>query len=81
MTVSEYLDAWLAGAHSLSPKTLERYQELADRQIRPHLGPIKLQKLSPEHIPQWHGKLLSEGLAPLTASCASSCNARSKTER
>jgi integrase len=66
MTVSEYVDTWLIGAHSLSPKTLERYQELADCQIRPYLGPVKLQKLTPEHVQQWHGKLIGKGLSPRT---------------
>jgi hypothetical protein len=66
MTVAEYVTAYLDGAHSLAPKTLERYRELADRQIAPQLGPIKLQKLRPEHIEQWHAALLSAGLAPRT---------------
>jgi hypothetical protein len=37
-TVAEYLRAWLDTMHGLSPKTLERYRELGDRQIIPHLG-------------------------------------------
>jgi integrase len=49
MTICEYLHAWLNSTHERSPKTLERYRELADRQIIPHLGLVKLQKLRPEH--------------------------------
>ena len=65
-TVGEYIEAWLASAHEQSPKTLERYGELAKRQIIPHLGTHKLQKLKPEHVQQWHGTLIGLGLAPRT---------------
>jgi integrase len=65
-TVAEYLRTWLAGAHSQSPKTLERYGQLAERQIIPHLGAHKLQRLAPEHVQLWHGTLLKEGLSPRT---------------
>ena len=48
-TVAEYLRAWLDSALGMSPKTLERYRELTERQIIPHLGELKLQQLRPEH--------------------------------
>ena len=38
MTLAEYLCSWLDGAHAQSPKTLERYRELSECQIIPHLG-------------------------------------------
>src|SRR5262249_46488151 len=66
MTVAQYLRARLDCASDLSPKTLERYRELAEHQIIPHLGEIKLQKLRPENIEQWHAALLARGLAPST---------------
>ena len=65
-TVAEYVRQWLDSTHEQSPKTLERYTELANRQIIPHLGAHKLQKLVPEHVRQWHGTLLKSGLAPRT---------------
>ena len=37
-TVAEYLRQWLDVGECLSPKTLERYRQLAERQIIPHLG-------------------------------------------
>src|SRR5262245_50342624 len=37
-TVKDFLTAMLDGMISVSPKTLERYHELAERQIIPHLG-------------------------------------------
>ena len=65
-TLAEYLRAWIDGSANVSPKTGERYGELIERQIVPHLGATKLQKLLPDHVQQWHGKLIGEGLAPRT---------------
>ena len=65
-TIAEYIKAWLQGAPKGSPKTCERYGELADNQIIPHLGDLKLQKLKPEHVQHWHGALISAGLSPRT---------------
>ncbi len=38
MTLAEYLHAWFEGAPKVSLKTAERYLELADRQVIPHLA-------------------------------------------
>jgi integrase len=64
-TVGEYLRDWLglSGAvdpsnKGLSPKTLERYRQLAERQIIPHLGGTPLQKLRAAQIHAWHATLL-----------------------
>jgi integrase len=65
-TVGDYLGQWLDNALNLSPKTLERYRELAARQIVPHLGAIRLQKLKPEHLETWHAALLKTGLSART---------------
>jgi integrase len=48
-------------ATHLAPKTIERYRELAECQIIPHLGRIELQKLRPAHIADWHTKLQKAG--------------------
>lgn len=53
-------------AHNLSPKTAERYRELAARQIARHIGAHALQKLKSEHVRTWHGTLIGEGLSPRT---------------
>jgi integrase len=65
-TVGEYVNNWFKSAHTQSPKTLERYQQLADKQIIPHLGANELQKLTPEDVQRWHGTLLKSGLARRT---------------
>jgi integrase len=66
VTVAEYLKAWLAAALNLSPKTRERYDELVQHQIAPHLGDVKLQKLRPEHLEQWHSALIATDISART---------------
>jgi integrase len=61
VTVAEYMRAWLSGAHGLSPKTAERYRQLAEHQIIPHLGPVQLQKLKPAQLQDWHGIIIRGG--------------------
>ena len=63
VTVSVYLDAWLADVapQSVAPKALERYSGLARNQIKPHLGHLRLQKLRPADVAAWHQKLIHEG--------------------
>jgi integrase len=66
VTVAEYLRGWLGIGEGLAPKTLERYRQLAERQIIPHLGAISLQKLRPAQILTWHASLSATGLAART---------------
>jgi len=74
LTVADYMRVWIdmAESLSLSPKTAERYRQLIERQIVPHLGRHALQKLKAAHVADWHAKLLREGgheggpLAPRT---------------
>jgi integrase len=40
---------------------LERYRQLGEQQIIPHLGAVLLQKLRPAHIQDWHATLLKSG--------------------
>jgi integrase len=62
VTVGEYLDSWLGDAGAdLAPKTLERYRQLSDQQIKPHIGATVLQKLRPSHVQEWHSTLLKSG--------------------
>ena len=60
-TVGEYLLDWIGGSHGLSGKTSERYRQLINSQIIPHLGAIVLQKLKPAHIADLHKKLIAGG--------------------
>ena len=45
----------------MAPKTAERYRQLAEQQIYPHLGGIVLPKLKPTMVQEWHGVLLKSG--------------------
>ena len=61
VTVAECITAWLDGANGLSPKTAERYRQLAVQQIIPHLGAVELQKLKPSQVQDWHGMIMRGG--------------------
>lgn len=65
-TVADYLGDWLGSDPRISPKTRERYQQLARLQIVPHLGTIALQRLKPADVAGWHQILLATGLAART---------------
>jgi integrase len=61
LTVRIYIKAWLAAPAGISPKTAERYRQLAEQQIYPLLGAIALQKLGEADVQDWHDKLLASG--------------------
>jgi integrase len=69
VTVGEYVKSWLWASVVVSPKhggvlggkTVERYRQLAEGQIIPHIGQIALQKLDTADIQDWHAKLLASG--------------------
>src|SRR5262245_11546680 len=66
LTVGEFVakrvDQWEA-AGDISARTAQRYRELVEGQIKPHLGDKRLQKLRPLDIEAWHAKLRTEGRA------------------
>jgi hypothetical protein len=63
-TVAEFLrarvDQWEA-AGDISARTAERYRQLVENQIVPHLGEKPLQKLRPLDIEAWHTTLRNSG--------------------
>jgi integrase len=76
VTVAEYIRKWLDGEpalspktaakrvkrhRTLSPKTVERYRELAELQIIPHLGAKVMQQLKPHEVEDWHETLMNSG--------------------
>src|SRR5262249_20291337 len=72
VTVAEHLRSWLGHPPKegepippppagITPKTCERYRELSEGQIIPHLGDLLLQKLKPTNIAAWHDTLLKNG--------------------
>lgn len=63
MTVSEFLDRWLAdyAKPKVSLKTYERYQEMIDGHVRPAFGARLLPKLAPLHIQSFYSHALDSG--------------------
>jgi integrase len=58
--LNDRLSAWEA-AKRITPKSAERYRELIDNQIIPHLGGKLLQSLKPIDIETWHNTLTASG--------------------
>lgn len=65
-TLEQYLSVYLANALDRSPKTRERYEEIARHQIIPFIGHHKLAALHAEQVETWHAQLIGRGLAPRT---------------
>ena len=63
LTVADYVRRWIDNAEvlNLRPKTAERYRQLIEGQIIPHLGALAVQKLRPAAIVSWHATLLKSG--------------------
>jgi integrase len=55
-TVGDAIDTWLATL-SVSPKTAERYREIVELHVRPHLGVLKLQGLRTSRIEAFYTDL------------------------
>jgi integrase len=69
MTVGEFVAARIAVWRNndlISRTSAERYSGLLRCQIAPHIGGIEMQKLSGPRLEQWHGDLLTAGIAPRT---------------
>jgi integrase len=68
-TVADFIRAritqWEA-AGNITPRTAQRYRQLAENQIAPHLGAKLLQKVSRLDIEAWHTALRNGGLAART---------------
>jgi integrase len=62
ITVGQFLDRWLEHIKPLvSPRTHERYGELATKNLKPLLGAVLLTKLRPMQISDAYAKALSSG--------------------
>ena len=69
MTVADFVrarvDQWEAAGH-ITARTSQRYRELIENQIVPHLGKKLVQKLSRLDVEAWHAALRTGGLAART---------------
>ena len=65
VTVADFLrdrlKAWVSSAEPISPLTAERYGELIEHQILPHLGTKPIQALKGLDIERWHATLRASG--------------------
>jgi integrase len=73
-TVGRWLDAWLSEIKAFDgtrPRTLERYRGLADRYVKPVIGGVRLDKLTPAHVQrlvmETRNSRTSRGTAPSAA--------------
>lgn len=72
-TLAAYLRAWLKGCQSrgLRQSTLEDYDRLCRIHIIPHLGRVKLAKLTPAQVQAFYVDRLREGVsAPTPGKCS-----------
>jgi integrase len=69
ITVGDFVRArvteWEAGG-AISARTAQRYRQLVENQIAPHLGTKRLQKLTRLEVEGWHTTLRNGGLAART---------------
>jgi integrase len=66
-TVGELLDRWLEAANvSQRPRTLEENRRKIEHRIRPVLGDIRVNKLTPALLDRAYREWLDEGLSPAT---------------
>lgn len=65
ITVGEWLDTWIKAAE-LKPYTLRGYEGYIRNWLKPHLGDVRLQKLSSTHIRAMVAAMTEAGKSPAT---------------
>ena len=62
-TVAEYLDGWLPGhaRAAVRPNTRANYAAMIRGYVTPHIGAVRLEDLTPDHVTELYGLLLREG--------------------
>lgn len=67
MTVEQWLDIWTAEyLGGVKPRTVDNYKGVVKARIKPGLGAVKLEALTPHTIQSYYNGLSKEGLAPKT---------------
>lgn len=67
MTVGQWLDIWTAEyLGGVKPRTVDNYKGVVKSRIKPGLGAVKLEALTPHSIQSYYNGLTKEGLAPKT---------------
>ena len=65
ITLADFMTNWLDNVVALNvkPSTMESYRAHFKNHIKPHLGAVKVQDLTPAILDKWLRKLLQKGLA------------------
>ena len=65
ISLGDLVDRWLddIGPHR-SMWTMHKYREIAERSVKPALGSLNVDKLSPRHIDDFYAGLTQRGLSP-----------------
>src|SRR5262249_16948980 len=64
MTLREHFDRWLDQIRTqVSPRTFERYEEIARKTLAPMLGSVTIARLQPQAISAAYAQLLTSGRA------------------
>jgi len=62
ITVAAYPDQWLeAHAVEVKPKTMQDYRHLINRHVRPYIGELRLQAMSPARLTKLYRELAANG--------------------
>jgi integrase len=66
--LGDYLDSWLTDSvkDTVRQRTYERYESIVRVHIKPALGRVKLDALTPNHVRRLYRQKLDSGLAPRT---------------
>lgn len=71
-SVADWMDTWLdtIASRSVGPRTLQTYRSAVKNNIVPHIGTVKLVKLTPTHVRSMETKILDAGRSTRTAEIA-----------
>jgi integrase len=66
LRLGDYLDSWLTDSvkDTVRQRTYERYESIVRVHIKPALGRVKLDALTPNHVRRLYRRKLDSGLAP-----------------
>ena len=60
VSIGDYTDKWIAERAGLRPLTVQLYQRLLNKYIKPHLGAIPLNRLTTAGVREWRVSLLTQ---------------------
>lgn len=68
--LQDYADTWISQRPGLRPRTVDLYRWLLKKHIAPHLGGVRVGKLSTAMVRQWRAELLGNGVSTSVAAKA-----------